>query len=138
MAERLSRGADSSRNRADAMRAATILPLVSLAAALALAAPAHAKPARPAKPAKTTEISGTIAAFDCGDNCYLTVKKADGEEIYALCHAPQCAPWVEEQAMPKQMIGRKITATLGKGKQTDAAGTVMGEMEAFVKLRIGK
>ena len=117
------------------MRAAMFVPLVCLVAALAFAAPAQAKPAKPAKPA---EIAGTIAAFDCGDNCYLTIKKADGEEIYALCHAPQCAPWVEEQAIPKQLIGRKVAATLGKGKQTDAAGTVMGEMEAFAKLRIGK
>lgn len=116
--------------------------LLAIAPALLLAPPAVAKtanvPAKAARPAPTTLVQGTIAAFDCGDNCYLTIKKADGEEVYALCHAPQCAPWVEEQAMPKQMIGRKITATLGKGKQTDGAGTVMGEMEAFTKLRIGR
>lgn len=112
------------------MRAAFLVIL-----ALLLAAPVEAKPAKPAKP---KEVVGTIAAFDCGDNCYLTIKKADGEDVYALCHAPQCAPWVEEQAIPKQLIGRKVTATLGKGKQKDAAGTDMGEMEAFTKLRIGK
>lgn len=107
----------------------------ALFAALALAAPAHAKPAKAPKP---QEVAGTIAAFDCGDNCYLTIKKADGEEVYALCHAPQCAPWVEEQAIPRQMIGRKVTATLGKGKQTDGAGTVMGETEAFTALKFVK
>jgi hypothetical protein len=110
--------------------------------ALLLAAPAEAKPtqAKPtqSKPARPVEVVGVIAAFDCGDNCYLTIKKADGEDVYALCHAPQCAPWVEEQAIPKQMIGRKVTATLGKGKQTDGAGTVMGEMEAFTKLKFGR
>ena len=115
--------------------------------ALLLAAPAQAKPtqakptqAKPtqSKPAKPMEVTGVIAAFDCGDNCYLTIKKADGEDVYALCHAPQCAPWVEEQAIPKQMIGRKVTATMGKGKQTDGAGTVMGETEAFTKLKFGK
>ena len=106
-----------------------------LAFVLAQASPVEAKPARPAP---APQVSGTVAAFDCGDNCYLTIRKADGEEIYALCHAPQCAPWVEEQAIPKQMIGRKVTATLGKGKQTDASGAAMGEMDAFVKLKIGK
>ena len=105
--------------------------------ALLLAAPAQAKPTQ-SKPARPVEVVGVIAAFDCGDNCYLTIKKADGEEVYALCHAPQCAPWVDEQAIPKQMIGRKVTATLGKGKQIDGGGNEQGEMEAFTKLKFGR
>lgn len=121
--------------KVSAPRLVRLAVLASILHTLGLAVSVEAKPSRSAKP---NEVSGTIAAFDCGDNCYLTIKKATGEEVYALCHAPQCAPWVEEQAIPRQMLGRAVTATLGKGKQVDGAGAARGEMQAFVKLKIGK
>lgn len=74
---------------------------------------------------------GTIAGFECGDNCYLTIRTADGEDLTALCVADTCTPWLEEAAMPQDMIGRKVEVTVGAGKQYDAAGTEMADFPAF-------
>lgn len=120
-----------------AIRRAALLAAVALAASLSVTS-LSARPAKPtpAKAAKT--ITGAISGFDCGDNCYLTIQTAEGEDVAALCHAKQCAPWVEEQALPKTMMGRKVRATLGKGKQLDGSGAVMGEIEAFTALKFVK
>jgi hypothetical protein len=40
--------------------------------------------------------TGTIKSYECGDNCYLTITTAKGEELTALCVADECVPWNEQ------------------------------------------
>lgn len=120
-----------------ASRLAAILAALALVQTVGVS-PSIAKSAKATPKSATKAIVGKIVAFDCGDNCYLTVQTAEGTDVVGLCHAPQCAPWVEEQAMPKAMFGRKVRATVGMGKQTDGAGNVMGETEAFTALKFVK
>jgi len=105
---------------------------IALVMALLAAPSVEAKPIKAPKPKL---VAGTIAGFGCGDNCYLTIKIADDKEIDVLCRAKECAPWVDAQEIPQAMIGRSVKATLGKGKQIDAAGDVMGAMDAVTKLQ---
>jgi hypothetical protein len=78
--------------------------------------------------------TGTIKNYECGDNCYLTITTAKGEELTALCVADECVPWNEQTAMPEDMIGKKIEVTVGTGKQYDGDGNDMGEFASFTKL----
>ena len=80
---------------------------------------------------KTAE--GAIRKFECGDNCYLTIKVGKGEET-GLCEAKACAPWFENQKMPRAMIGKKVKVTLATGVQRDASGKAMGKMTSFKTL----
>ena len=83
--------------------------------------------------AATKTIEGTIRKFECGDNCYLTIKTAKSEET-GLCEAKACVPWFEKQKMPKSFVGKKVKATTGTGVQRDASGRTMGKMTAFKTL----
>ena len=78
-------------------------------------------------------LEGTIRKFECGDNCYLTIKTAKGEET-GLCEAKACTPWFENQKMPRSMIGKKVKVTTATGVQRDASGNVMGKMTSFKTL----
>lgn len=82
------------------------------------------------KPAGKT-LTGTIIGYECGDNCYLTVKDEQGTEHVALCTAPQCNSWNEVAAMPKSFLKKKVQVSVGRAKQYDGAGNEMGEMDAF-------
>lgn len=86
-----------------------------------------------ARAAATKTIEGTIKGFECGDNCYLTIKLAKGEET-GLCEAKACAPWFENQKMPRAMIGKKVRITTATGVQRDASGKAMGKMTSFKTL----
>lgn len=101
-----------------------------------------AKPTAPTQPTTTTKtepastptgktLTGTISSYECGDNCYLTVKDEQGTEHVALCTAPQCDSWNEVAAMPKSFLKKKVQVSLGRAKQYDGAGNEMGEMDAF-------
>ena len=86
------------------------------------------------KPAKT--LIGTVSGFECGDNCYLTIIDDAGKEHQALC--------TDDKPCEKMMNGmdsdfggykgKKVKVTVGKDKQYDGSGTVMGEMDAFKKI----
>lgn len=76
-------------------------------------------------------LTGTIVSYECGDNCYLTVKDEQGTEHVALCTAPQCDSWNEVAAMPKSFLKKKVQVSVGRAKQYDGAGNEMGEMDAF-------
>ena len=93
------------------------------------------KPKKPSAKtiAATRTIEGTIRKFECGDNCYLTIKVGKGEET-GLCEAKACAPWFENQKMPRAMIGKKVKVTLATGVQRDASGKAMGKMTSFKTL----
>ena len=79
-------------------------------------------------------VSGTIAGYECGDNCYLTITSATAEELVGLCAAPECQAWNEVAEMPRDLVGRKVTVTVGVGMQFDAGGNAMGEMPAFEEI----
>ena len=85
------------------------------------------------KAAAAKTVEGTIKGFECGDNCYLTIKVGKGEET-GLCEAKACAPWFENQKMPRAMIGKKVKVTLATGVQRDASGKAMGKMTSFKTL----
>lgn len=76
-------------------------------------------------------LTGTIVSYECGDNCYLTLKDEQGTEHVALCTAPQCDSWNELAAMPASFLQKKVQVNLGRAKQYDGAGNEMGEMDAF-------
>ncbi|HEY6802935.1 MAG TPA: hypothetical protein VI306_05080 [Pyrinomonadaceae bacterium] len=81
-------------------------------------------------------VEGTISKFECGDNCYLTITDKNGTEHTGLCLASICNAWTAEQTMPPRYKGRSVRATLGKGKQYDGAGHVMGTVDAFTRIQI--
>ncbi len=85
--------------------------------------------------AKDRTIVGYISDFGCGDNCYLSIKQDNGKMIDALCAAPVCRPWSETAEMPRRFIGKKVRVTVGKDKQYDGAGTVMGNFRSFKKIQ---
>lgn len=87
-------------------------------------------PAQTSTPTGKT-LTGTIVSYECGDNCYLTVKDEQGTEHVALCTAPQCDNWNEVAAMPKSFLKKKVQVSVGRAKQYDGAGNEMGEMDAF-------
>lgn len=76
-------------------------------------------------------LTGTIVSYECGDNCYLTLKDEQGTEHVALCTAPQCDSWNELAAIPASFLQKKVQVNLGRAKQYDGAGNEMGEMDAF-------
>lgn len=76
-------------------------------------------------------LTGKITSYDCGDNCYLTVRDDQGEDHVALCTADLCSQWNEVAAMPANYLNKKVKVSVGRGKQYDGAGTEMGEMDAF-------
>ena len=80
---------------------------------------------------------GKIVRFECGDNCYLTIKPEDGEEITGLCEAETCQPWNEVAEIPQDLIGTDAEVTLGTGKQFDAEGNEMGETISFTVVKTG-
>lgn len=88
--------------------------------------------------ARDPVIEGVISAYDCGDNCYLTITDASGRAHGALCTAPLCRTWNEKAEMPTRFKGRKVRATVGTAPQYDGAGHVMGKMEAFKKIDLLK
>lgn len=78
-------------------------------------------------------LTGVIRKFECGDNCYLTIKTSAGEKT-GLCEAKACIPWFENQKMPKKFPGRKVRVTTGIGKQFDGNYDVVGHTTSFKKL----
>ena len=81
------------------------------------------------------EVFGRIASFECGDNCYLTITTDTGRKMTGLCSAPMCRPWNDKAEMPGRLVGSRVAATVGVGRQFDGAGNVMGRTTAFTKLR---
>lgn len=88
--------------------------------------PADSTPSSPPR-----QLEGTIVSYECGDNCYLSIKDLQGEEHSGLCTAPLCDSWNEVAAMPDSFKGQRVNVTVGEGQQFDASGTVMGTMDSF-------
>ncbi|MFV0280262.1 MAG: hypothetical protein ACK5JM_05815 [Rhodoblastus sp.] len=109
---------------------------------LAFAGAAQAQTGQPAQNApqaaraagkKPETIRGVISKFECGDNCYLTIKTARAEKT-GLCEAAACIPWVENQTMPGSFVGKKARVTTGTGVQRDGSGQITGRTAAFKTL----
>jgi len=82
--------------------------------------------------------TGTIAGFECGDNCYLTIKTSGGGELTGLCVAEACEPWLVEAAMPAELVGKPVSVTVGVGQQLDNEGNVMGDFPSFTTVVVGE
>ncbi len=103
-----------------------------LFAAFALTALISASPALAEEKAET----GIIKAYECGDNCYLTITTNKGEELTALCAADACGAWNEQAELPAGLIGKKVEVLVGTGKQYDGAGNEMGDFPSFSKVTV--
>lgn len=104
------------------LRRLAALPVVAL---LALPLPAEAAP---------RTLTGTIVRFECGDNCYLTIKPKGGREFTGLCVAPQCRPWNEAVALPRRLLGARVTVSIGVGRQYDGSGNDMGPFPSVTSI----
>lgn len=91
--------------------------------------------------AKTKTVVGTISSFECGDNCYLTIIDKKGKEHHALCSDEVICQKMADNPEDSNLVGykgKKVKVTVGKGKQFDGAGNLMGTMDAFEKIVILK
>jgi hypothetical protein len=82
-------------------------------------------------------VDGKIVSFDCGDNCYLTIKTKDGPEV-GLCVAPECDPWNAEAAMPEALIGKSVKAVIGIGERYMEDGTLVDHALSFRHVAVKK
>lgn len=91
-------------------------------------------------PASSTgkTLEGVITSYECGDNCYLTITDKQGDAHSGLCTAPLCDSWNEIAEMPASYQNKKVKVGISIGKQYDAAGNVMGEMDAFETITLLK
>lgn len=108
-----------------------------LLTSLCFLSPAHAGNKKPAS--KT--LVGTISEFECGDNCYLTITDKKGQEHNALCHDDSICEKLMTAQEDKKLggyKGKKVKVTVGTGNQVDGNGTVMGTMDAFIKIQLLK
>ena len=110
-----------------------LLPIATATAAERLDRPGSPAVASQPRRAATKTLEGTIRKFECGDNCYLTIKTAKSEET-GLCEAKACAPWFEKQKMPRSFVGKKVRVTTGTGVQRDGSGKTMGKTTSFKTL----
>ena len=81
------------------------------------------------------ELSGSILKFECGDNCYLTIKTSEGREITGLCMAKECVDWNKEGEIPEALIGARVRVILGIGNQYNGEGDLMGRTKSFTSIR---
>jgi len=88
--------------------------------------------------ADAKEMRGVIKKFSCADNCYLTIQTKRGE-VEGLCvEKTACAPWFENQSMPKKYIGKSVLVTIGEDKQYDGNYSVVGTHLSFRTIRFLK
>jgi hypothetical protein len=84
--------------------------------------------------AKDQLIEGSIHRYECGDNCYLTIKDASNREHVGLCAAPECRSWNESGEMPKNYIGEKVIVKTGKGVQVNGNGDKVQPFMSFTRI----
>ena len=101
---------------------------VEAPAAPAIDAPApDAVAVRTPAPSPADYRTVILERFECGDNCYLTVRppREGAEARSILCTAPQCDEWRDAGALPSDLVGASAQVAFGRGDQRDAAGNVM-------------
>ena len=62
---------------------------------------------------KTRTITGRIVSYECGDNCYLTIKDSKGKEHSGLCSASSCQKWNDKVEMPERYKGDMVRIQVG-------------------------
>lgn len=82
------------------------------------------------------QVAGVIASFECGDNCYLTIASERGTDLTGLCAAEACWPWSAQGAIPDDLVGHPVRATVGVGDQLDGNGDVVGPFVAFTEIEL--
>lgn len=113
----------------------TLLIFASVMVVLFLAAPNKVE----AQKRKATRIlEGKIVRYECGDNCYLIIADQKGKQHTGLCHAKFCEASWAWKTMPARYKGKRVRVKVGKGKQYDGAGELMGTMDAFTKIQFLK
>jgi hypothetical protein len=88
---------------------------------------------------KNKTMIGTIMAFECGDNCYLTIVDEQGQDHQALCADDKVCEKMMDHPDDPLLAGYKrklVRVSIGQGKQYDGAGNVMGTMDAFEKIEL--
>ena len=106
-------------------------PAPAAEAAAEAAAPAKADAAAPAVWQRIT-----ITGFECGDNCYMTYRLANGQEDSAICTTPRCRDWFANQHMPDSEVGKSYDVQMGTTQQFDNEYRVMEEdFPAIVAMR---
>lgn len=83
-------------------------------------------------------VEGQIVSYECGDNCYLTIRTDYGKEIAGLCAAPECDSWNKQSAMPGRFRGKRVSASIAKGTRVDGNLDEVDNFPAFSRLRFGK
>lgn len=83
-------------------------------------------------------IEGQIVSYECGDNCYLTIRTRYGKNVVGLCAARECAKWNDQAKMPAKLLGRSIEVMIDKGTRVDGNLDKVDEFPAFSKLRFLK
>ncbi len=91
---------------------------------------------KPTPKSTTKTLEGVIVSYECGDNCYLTIRDKKGVEHAGLCTASLCQAWNDVAEMPSKYYKRKVSVMVGKGTQYDGNGTAMGTMDAFDVIRL--
>ena len=86
----------------------------------------------------TTVIEGTISSYECGDNCYLTIKDKKGKDHTGLCSAPLCQEWNHQAEMPDRYKGRRVKVTVGRGTRFDGSGNAVDTFDAFTEIELLK
>ena len=79
-------------------------------------------------------ISGVIKSFECGDNCWLTIARTEGEET-GLCFAKPCLSWWHENKMPSEFLEKQVQVKLGVGWKRDGEYQKNGYAIAFEEIR---
>ena len=83
---------------------------------------------------KTRTITGRIVSYDCGDNCYLTIKDSKGKEHSGLCSAAVCQKWNEAVEMPERYKGDMVRIQVGTDWRYDDGGNRRDKMDSFQKI----
>ena len=110
----------------------TIGNLTLLIAALSLAGPAVAR-SGPERAPKSWTTTARLVGFECGDNCWLSVKDARGRRESVLCNAPQCERWMSLGTLPKRLVGKRVKMSMRMGKAM-SGDVVMAESPEVFRL----
>jgi hypothetical protein len=120
-------------------RRAALLFLATILIMVVVTLPASGKErhAPTAESSKIRRLAGVIVRYECGDNCYLTIRDNDRKEHTALCAAPECKLWNERAEMPRKFIGKHVQVTIGLGDQYDGEGNLVAHMDASLRYDSG-
>ncbi|QLQ32225.1 MAG: hypothetical protein HZT40_12220 [Candidatus Thiothrix singaporensis] len=77
----------------------------------------------PAESSPPRSLTGTITGFECGDNCYLSIRDQQGADHTGLCAAPLCDDWNNAAAIPDSLKGKRPLSPSAMANNTTPAAT---------------